>query len=95
MNLKSKYLFFIFIAILILLGSELFYLQYTKTLTQDTLEKKKLFVSICGLPDLAISTEATYIRHRTLTNVFAIYKDDASLREYMFSTFTLSHSHLK
>ncbi len=55
--------------------------------------KKEKFVLLSGLPDLAISTEATFIRHRSMSDLFSIYKDDGSLREYFPSTYTYSHSH--
>lgn len=58
------------------------------------LNKKTTFVKLIGLPDLAISTEATYVRHRSMSDMFSIYKDDASLREYFPSTFAYSHSHI-
>ena len=58
-------------------------------------EKKISFVRLSGLPDLAISTEANYVRHRSLSDIFSIYKDDGSLREYFPSTFIISHSHIK
>ncbi len=53
---------------------------------------KNIFVKTIGLPDLAISTEATYIRHRSLSDLFAIYKDDGDLREYFPSSFVYNHS---
>lgn len=73
---------------------ESIYLSYVKTLSQETQTKRKEFVAIGGLPDLAISTEATFIRHRSMSEVFSIYKDDGSLREYFPSTYAYSHSHI-
>ena len=55
--------------------------------------KKEEFVILSGLPDLAISTEATFVRHRSMSDMFSIYKDDGSLREYFPSTYAYSHSH--
>ena len=46
------------------------------------------------LPDLAISTEAMFIRHRTLSDTFAILKEDPQLKEYFPTTFIYSHSHI-
>lgn len=62
-------------------------------MTEDVKQKKISFVSFVGLPDLAISTEATFVRHRTMSDIFSIYKDDGSLREYFPSTYTYDHSH--
>jgi len=71
---------------------QIIYLSFFNCINQNLLEKKLKFVTITKLPDLAISTEASYIRHRSLCNIFSIYKDDGSLREYSPSTFVFSHS---
>lgn len=63
-------------------------------MTDDILEKKSIFVSKIGLPDLSLSDEAYYIRHRTLSTLFSIYPDDATLREYTNSSFSFSHSNI-
>lgn len=60
----------------------------------DMLNSKEAFVKLTGLPDMAISTEASYVRHRSLSELFSIYKDDGSLREYFPSTYVYSHSHI-
>ena len=60
-------------------------------MSKESLDKKREFLKLSGLPDLAISTEATYIRHRSLSNVGTIYKDDGSLREYFPSTYAISY----
>ena len=95
MLVKSKITIFSFISVFSILTVEVFYLQTTKSMTKEQREKKVDFVRLSGLPDLAISTEANYVRHRSLSSVFAIYKDDGSLREYFPSTFVISHSHIK
>ena len=92
---KSKITIFIFISVFSILTAEVLYLQSTKSMTNEQRQKKLDFVRLSGLPDLAISTEANYVRHRSLSSVFAIYKDDSSLREYFPSTFIISHSHIK
>ena len=73
---------------------EALYLSFFKSIDTKMLSKKQTFVNICQLPDLAISTEATFVRHRTMSDVFSIYKDDSSLREYFTSTYTYAHSHI-
>ncbi|SFV74830.1 hypothetical protein MNB_SM-3-174 [hydrothermal vent metagenome] len=95
MNQKSKYLFLFFVGIVVLFGSEIGYIYTTKKTSHIAQKKKKIFTHLCGLPDLAISTEATYIRRRSLSTIFSIYKDDPILREYMFSTYAISYSHIK
>lgn len=91
MNKKSQSIFFIFLFLLSLLVVEVVYLKMYQTLSADVLEKKVNFVSLTGLPDLALSNENTYIRHRSLTNVFAIYNDDSSLREYDLVSFSTNN----
>jgi len=92
MTKKSIYLFYIIGGLLSVSITLSFYLYNTKSVTKKQLDKKLAFVKIVGLPDLAISTEAIYIRHRSLVDLFSIYKDDGTLREYFPSTFTYSYS---
>ena len=94
MNKKSFYLLSLFTFMISVFCAEVVYLSTQKAMTQKVLEKKKAFVALAGLPDLAISTEATYVRHRTLSDLFSIYKDDGTLREYFPSTYAVSHSHI-
>lgn len=94
MNKKTPYMLFVFVGLFTIFGIQMTYLTSKKSMSEEMLNKKLDFVKLTGLPDLAISTEATYIRHRSLTNVFSIYKDDGSLREYFPSTFAISHSHI-
>jgi hypothetical protein len=93
MNKKSRYLFVIFVALFSIFGIEITYIYLTKSMSDEVLEKKLEFVALVKLPDLAISTEATYVRHRTLSDLGGIYKDDGTLREYFPSTYAISHSH--
>ena len=92
MNKKSYALFYLFIGIILFLLVELMYLKQTKEMTLEQRQKKENFVKIAGLPDLAIVTETSFVRHRTMSDLFSIYRDDASLREYFPSTFVYSHS---
>ncbi len=94
MNKKSKYLFSIIILVLFTLCIELVYLQNSKTLSKKDIEDKNILVSSLGLPDLAISTEAMYIRHRSLSDTFSIFKEGPELKEYFPSNFVYSHSHI-
>ncbi|EDZ62024.1 hypothetical protein SMGD1_0036 [Sulfurimonas gotlandica GD1] len=91
---KTPRLLFILASLVAILIAEGIYLNATKTLSLESQNKRKEFVSISGLPDLAISTEATFIRHRSMSDMFSIYKDDGSLREYFPSTYAYSHSHI-
>lgn len=91
---KTPRLLFILFSLVSILVLQSLYLSATKTLSQESQAKRKEFVAISTLPDLAISTEATFIRHRSMSDMFSIYKDDGSLREYFPSTYTYSHSHI-
>ncbi len=94
MNKKSKYLFIIIVLILFSIALELTYLSNAKNLDKKDIEDKNILVSSLGLPDLAISTEAMYIRHRTLSDTFSIFKESPELKEYFPTTFIYSHSHI-
>lgn len=73
-----------------LLFVEVIYLYVAKSMSEDELKSKREFVKVAQLPDLALSTEAFFIRHRTLSDFFSIYRDDGTLREYFASTFVFS-----
>jgi hypothetical protein len=95
MNKKSKFVLYSFIILTSLLLIEGVYIYSNKIVTNDVLNSKLAFVELTGLPDLAISTEVSYVRHRSMTTPFSIYSDDGVLREYASSTFVYSHSHIK
>jgi len=80
--------------LLLVVFSEILYLENKKSMSKDEKDKKNTFVAIVGLSDLAISTSATYIRHRSMSDIFSIYRDAPSLREYFPSTYAISHSHI-
>lgn len=86
---KTKYLF-----IVILLNISLFLFMFIILYNNqiDSKKDKKLFISIIGLPDLAISTTNSYIRHRSLTNIKTIFKDGPEHIEYSKVAFTINHT---
>ncbi|MBU1668896.1 hypothetical protein KKC13_10805 [bacterium] len=92
MHQKSYTLFYILIGLVSIFIIQLFYLQQTKSMTPTQQLKKEYFVTIAGLPDLALVTETSSVRHRTLSDLFSLYRDDANLREYFPSTFAYAHS---
>jgi len=94
MNKKSKFVFYTFVLLGTILIFQISYLYNTKTITLSELKLKNSFTKLVGLPDLAISTEASYVRHRSLSNMGDIFKDDGSLREYFVSTYAFSSSGL-
>jgi hypothetical protein len=94
MNRKSKYLIGFISLNILALFILIFYLSKYHTISNNSLLQKNLFVSILGLPDLAITTEAMYIRHRSLTTTFELFKDSPELREYFPSSFTYNYSNV-
>ncbi len=92
MNKKSKVLFSIFAFLGVVLVVQVVYLSSTKSMTADVKDKKVLFVSLTGLPDLAFSSQSSYIRHRSLSLTSGIYNLDGCLREYDSATYALSYS---
>lgn len=92
MNKITKGLFlFLSILLFVFLG-QLGYLFATQSVTQETKEKKQLFVSLTSLPDLAIATEADYIRHRSMSDYFSLFKEGPFLREYFVSSYLYAPS---
>ncbi len=78
-----KKVVFAFGALLFMLVFELAYISQ-KSASQDL---KREFVALTMLSDLAISNEASYIRHRSLSDFFAVYSEDPTLRDYFASSF--------
>lgn len=87
MNKKSYFVIKTFIVLSVILVIEIFYLYNKESLSEKALKTKKEFVAQVGLSDLAISTEASYIRHRSLSDFFSPYRDDGALRDYFASSF--------
>lgn len=94
MNKKTIYAFYTFVVLFLVLCFVTAYIFNVRSMNSNLKEKKMAFVEIVKLPDLAISTGATFVRHRSLATVFSIYKDDGNLREYFPSTYAISHSHI-
>jgi len=92
MHKKSYIFFYILIGLATIFIIQLFYLDLTKSMSSEQQNKKEQFVTVAGLPDLAIVTETSSVRHRTLSDLFSIYRDDPDLREYFPSTFTYAYS---
>ena len=84
---KSKVLFAIFSTLSLIFIVQLLYLVALDTPSNKEQQIKKDFVKIVSLPDLAISSETPFIRHRSLATPFDLYRDDNGLLEYYPSTF--------
>lgn len=55
-------------------------------------KSKNEFVKAVGLPDLALSNGANFIRHRSLADTFSLFSNGAELLEYFPSTFVYNHT---
>ena len=86
--MSSKIFIFFTTILLIFTITEIIYLK-NRPLPQN---QKKLFVKTIGLPDLAISTEAKYIRHRSLTSIGDIFSENPESIEYFPTTFVYAPS---
>jgi hypothetical protein len=83
---KESLLFLsIFIFVALLTFAEIIYLSNKDV--SNIIEKKKQAVALIKLPDLAIVTEATWLRHRSLSNVFTVFSEDGSLLDYYPASF--------
>lgn len=92
MNKKSKITFYLFSLLSVVLVVLTAYLSSSKSMTADAKEKKVLFVELTGLPDLAFSSQSSYIRHRSLSMTSDIYSLDGCLREYDSATYAIANS---
>jgi len=54
--------------------------------------QKRAFVTKVGLPDIALSTEAKYIRHRSLSDIFSIFSEDPEGVSYFVTTYAYAPS---
>jgi len=76
------------------LFSTVIFLYNTKSMSGEEKIDKDIFVSIVGLPDLAISTEASYIRHRSLASIKTIFFDAPEYIEYFPSSYVISYGNI-
>lgn len=88
MYIKSFYLFNTLLVLILGFISLLTFLYLYKTPTKELLQEKNLFVKTTMLPDLAFCSDIAYIRHRSLSDVFSLYSNDGTLREYSLNSFT-------
>ena len=91
MNYKSKLYFGTIFSLISILFVLILFLQNFKTLNKNEIIDKNILVTHVSLPDLAISTEAMYIRHRSLADIFSYFKESPSLLEYFPSTFVYNY----
>ena len=87
MNKKTNFLFKFTTLLLISLVIIVTILDINYSSNKETILKKNIFVKTIGLPDLAISTEARYVRHRSLSDINSIFSDGPEHIEYAPTTF--------
>ena len=86
-NISSNVILWIFLLVISLTITELFYFNYQSKNIDTIIIQKQKAVAIIGLPDLALSTEAVWLRHRSISNVFSVFPEDGSLLDYYPSSF--------
>ena len=83
---KTSLLFLsIFLIVVFFAIAEIIYFG-SKDVTKIIAKKRKA-VSLIKLPDLAIVTEATWLRHRSISNVFTVFSEDGALLDYYPASF--------
>lgn len=88
---KNLKIFTIFLLSFVLFfGAEVVYLAQK----EKKIELKRAFVAKVGLPDIALSTEAKYIRHRSLSDIFSIFSEDPEGVSYFVTTYVYAPSPL-
>jgi len=70
------------------------YFSHTLSGNNEALARKELLSSIVGLSDLALVGEAHYVRHRSISDVFAYFNESPELLEYFPSTFVYRYTPL-
>ncbi len=88
MSKNLKIFSLIFTAIALFFTFEVLFL----TLKSKNISQKQIFVKYIGLPDLSISTEAKYIRHRSLSDLFSIFSEDPEGVSYFVTTYVYAPS---
>jgi len=89
MNKLSHYFFSILLLLSCVFVVQLFYIYNFSYLYK---KEKNAFVKVAGLPDLAISNSAHFIRDRSLSDMFSLFSNDPELLEYFPSTFIYNYS---
>lgn len=84
---SSKSFLYVLTVLCILLFIEVGYIYSFRS---EDVKIKQSFVTASTLPDLALSNEAHFIRHRSYSDTFSIFANSPELLEYFPSTFTYS-----
>ena len=81
--------FWVIVTLLVVaLGGELFYGYRYLVPDGEAMTVKKSAVRLIGLPDLAVATEARFLRFRSLSDVFSPFNEGPELLDYFPAAFT-------
>lgn len=91
--MRARYTFFALLFMLsVTLMAQVFYFSSAHALSPEKITQKETFSALVGLPDLALVNEAHYVRHRSLSSVFAYFNESPELLEYFPSTFVYRYA---
>jgi len=82
----------LFLTLSVTIIAQLLYFSHTQGLTPSMMTCKEELVALLGLPDLALVSEAHYVRHRSLSDVFSYFNESPELLEYFPSTFVYHYA---
>ncbi|QIR75645.1 hypothetical protein FA592_05150 [Sulfurospirillum diekertiae] len=82
----------LFFTVCVTIMAQLLYFSNIQGLTSSMITCKEDLVALVGLPDLALVSEAHYVRHRSLSDVFSYFNESPELLEYFPSTFVYHYA---
>jgi len=83
---------FSWLTLSIMLMGQCIYFSSVHALSPEKITQKETLSELVGLPDLALVNEAHYVRHRSLSGVFAYFNESPELLEYFPSTFVYRYA---
>ena len=83
---------FTLLTLSVVLMAQVFYFSSVHALSPEKITQKETLSELVGLPDLALVNEAHYVRHRSLSGVFAYFNESPELLEYFPSTFVYRYA---
>ncbi len=91
MKIKTLFVLSFISVVLFLIFAQVLFLNSK----EKNIDKKVKFVKLIGLPDLAISNETHYVRHRSLSDTFSIFSNSPVLGENFPSTFVYNYANIQ
>lgn len=91
MHVRYTFFALLFVFGVTLMG-QVFYFSSAHALSPEKITQKETLSELVGLPDLALVNEAHYVRHRSLSGVFAYFNESPELLEYFPSTFVYRYA---